>query len=161
MSELQVHAMNYYLQQQRQAGWTDLFDIIVNGMMANAGEQESQLFLSQMGAQLAERYPLPIVETVAELEQAINSVLAEFHWGCVDLRPYDNRLEILHIALPAAGQSSSGNRWRLAMGAVLQGMYSRWLRLQGGGEQVPMAYQETEDGAVLLFRYQNRTRGES
>lgn len=44
MSDLQQHALNYYRQQQLPSGWADLFGVIVNGMMDNAGEQEGLAF---------------------------------------------------------------------------------------------------------------------
>ncbi|MEI7064249.1 cellulose biosynthesis protein BcsD [Dickeya chrysanthemi] len=155
MSDMQQHALNYYHQQQLPPGWADLFGVIVNGMMDNAGEQEGLAFLRHMGEQLAERYPLSEAITVVDLEQEMNQVLSLFHWGCVDLRPYENRLEIYHLALPGLFNTAGSTRWRMAMAAVLQGLYSRWLREQGGAEQVPLSYQETDDSSVLLFRYQH------
>ncbi|NKI74807.1 cellulose synthase [Dickeya sp. CFBP 2040] len=154
MSDMQQHALNYYRQQQLPPGWADLFGVIVNGMMDNAGEQDGLAFLRHMGEQLAERYPLPEALTVVDLEREMNQVLSQFHWGCVDLRPYENRLEIYHLALPVlANTQSSSSRWRMAMAAVLQGLYSRWLRGQGGAENVPLSCEETENGSILLFRY--------
>nr|VXZ91065.1 Uncharacterised protein [Klebsiella pneumoniae] len=37
---------------------------MIEGMLNNAGELESQPFLRQMGASLAEAHPLPASETV-------------------------------------------------------------------------------------------------
>ncbi len=54
---------------------------MVEGMLNNAGELESQPFLRQMGASLAETHPLPASETVGELEANINRLLTHFHWG--------------------------------------------------------------------------------
>lgn len=90
-----------------------------------------------------------------DLEQEINRVLSQFHWGCVDLRPYEDRLEIYHLALPVAVNTPGSVRWRMAMAAVLQGLYSRWLREQGGVESVPLSCEETGNESTLLFRYQH------
>ncbi|WP_042858153.1 cellulose biosynthesis protein BcsD [Dickeya sp. NCPPB 3274] len=155
MSDLQQHALNYYRQQQLPPGWADLLGVIVDGMMDNAGEQEGLAFLRHMGGQLAARYPLSAAVTVVDLEREINRVLSLFHWGCVDLRPYENRLEIYHLALPVSVNTSGSARWRMAMAAVLQGLYSRWLREQGGVESVPLSCEETDDESTLLFRYQH------
>ncbi|AUQ27286.1 cellulose biosynthesis protein BcsD [Dickeya zeae] len=155
MSDLQQHALNYYRQQQLPPGWADLFGVIVNGMMDSAGEQEGLAFLRHMGRQLAERYSLPAAVTVADLEREMNQVLSLFHWGCVDLRPYENRLEIYHLSLPVLVGAAGSTRWRMSMAAVLQGLYSHWLCEQGGAEYVPLSFEETDNGSILLFRYQH------
>ena len=56
--------MTWFQQQQTPAGWFDLLVIMVEGMLNNAGELESQPFLRQMGASLAETHPLPASEPV-------------------------------------------------------------------------------------------------
>ncbi len=50
--------MTWFQQQQTPAGWFDLLIIMIEGMLNNAGELESQPFLRQMGASLAETHPL-------------------------------------------------------------------------------------------------------
>ncbi len=61
--------MTWFQQQQTPAGWFDLLIIMIEGMLNNAGELESQPFLRQMGASLAETHPLPASETVGDLAQ--------------------------------------------------------------------------------------------
>ena len=75
--------MTWFQQQQTPAGWFDLLIIMVEGMLNNAGELESQPFLRQMGASLAETHPLPASETVGELEANINRLLTrDDRQGC-------------------------------------------------------------------------------
>lgn len=154
MSDWQQRATDYYRQQQRRSGWFELLCATIDGMVGNAGEQESLAFLQQMGDTLAVRHPLPAAATVADLERRINDVLAEFDWGCVDVQPHDNALEIVHLAVPAAGGALDERRWLMAFGAVLQGLYARWLREQGGASHVPLVYEPGPQAATLLFRYQ-------
>jgi hypothetical protein len=47
--------MAWFQQQQTPAGWFDLLLIMIEGMLNNAGELESQPFLRQMGEALADR----------------------------------------------------------------------------------------------------------
>lgn len=47
----------------------------------------------------------------------------------------------------------SDRQWRLALGAVLVGLYARWLRGQGGSDSVSLSVEETGDSS-LRFRYQ-------
>ena len=71
----------WFQQQQTPAGWFDLLLIMVDGMVNNAGELESQPFLRQMGEALADEHPLPESETIGELEAHINAQLSRFQWG--------------------------------------------------------------------------------
>jgi hypothetical protein len=154
MSELTQRTLNYYRQQQYQPGWFDLLSVMINGMLRNAGEQESHAFLQQMGETLATRYPLGASQTVADLEAQINAVLAQFNWGFVDVQPRESAMVISHMALPPGDGLLEARQWRQALGAVLLGLYARWLRDQGGNPAVSLVCEETESEATLNFRYQ-------
>ena len=78
-----AEVMAWFQQQQTPAGWFDLLLIMIDGMLNNAGELESQPFLRQMGEALADNYPLPESETVGQLEANINQLLSRFQWGVV------------------------------------------------------------------------------
>ncbi|MFH8132706.1 cellulose biosynthesis protein BcsD [Pantoea osteomyelitidis] len=136
-----------------QPGWFDLLSVMIDGMMANAGEEEAAAFLRVMGESLAARYPLPEARTVQDLEREMNLQLARFNWGFVLLQPQDRALLIQHHALPVGGESMEPARWQSAMSAVLNGLFAGWLRGQGGSPAVPVAL-EMNDGNVLLYRYQ-------
>lgn len=51
-----AEVMAWFQQQQTPAGWFDLLLIMIDGMLNNAGELESQPFLRQMG----KRWPITI-----------------------------------------------------------------------------------------------------
>lgn len=136
-----------------QAGWFDLLSVMIDGMIANAGEDEAAAFLSVMGESLASRYTLPEARTVQDLEREINLQLARFNWGFVILQPQDRALLIQHHALPSGGNLMEPARWQSAISAVLKGLYAGWLQGQGGSAAVPVAL-EMSDGNTLLYRYQ-------
>lgn len=152
MSQLQDRTLQYYRQQQYQPGWFDLLSVMINGMLTNAGENESQVFLEHMGDSLAGRYPLGTANTVGELEAKINHLLGNFTWGCVDIHPGESAIIIDHLALPPGDGIIPLAQWHLAMGAVLKGLYGRWLREQGGHDHVSLVFETTSD-ASLRFRY--------
>lgn len=154
MSELTQRTLDYYRQQQYQPGWFDLLSVMINGMLRNAGERESHAFLQQMGDTLASRYPLGASQTVADLETQINAVLARFNWGFVDVQPRESAMVISHMALPPGDGQTDARQWRQALGAVLLGLYARWLRDQGGSPAVSLVCEETDSEATLNFRYQ-------
>ncbi|MCX0498537.1 cellulose biosynthesis protein BcsD [Erwinia billingiae] len=154
MTDLQDRTLHYYRQQQYQPGWFDLLSVMINGMLRNAGERESHAFLQQMGDTLAARYPLGAANTVADLESQINAVLAQFNWGFVDVQPRESSMVISHMALPPGDGQIEARQWRQALGAVLLGLYARWLHDQGGNQAVPLVCEETDSEATLNFRYQ-------
>jgi len=153
MSQLQERTLQYYRQQQYQPGWFDLLSVMNNGMLNNAGERESQAFLRRMGDNLAHRYPLGAIATVADLEAQINQVLARFNWGFVDRKPSETAIVIDHLALPPGDEVMPDRQWRLVLGAVLLGLDARWLRGQGGRDNVALTCEETGENS-LRFRYQ-------
>lgn len=152
MSQSQDRTLQYYRQQQSQPGWFDLLSVMISGMLTNAGESESQAFLEHMGDSLAGRYPLGPAATVGELESQINHLLARFNWGFVDINPVETAIVIDHLALPAGDGIIPAAQWQLAMGAVLKGVYARWLREQGGHDRVLLTV-ETISDVSIRFRY--------
>lgn len=154
MNEPTDRTLDYYRQQQYQPGWFDLLSVIINGMLRNAGERESHAFLLQMGDNLATRYPLGTAQTVADLEQQINQVLARFNWGFVEVEPRETAIVICHMALPPGDDQFDARQWQQALGAVLTGLYGRWLQEQGGAPTVPVVCEATDADATLNFRYQ-------
>lgn len=135
-----------------QPGWFDLVSVMIEGMIANAGKEEAEAFLYSMGDSLAARYPLPDARTVQDLERDINLQLARFNWGFVQLQPQDAAILLKHHALPAGDGVLDAESWQSSLAAVLAGLYSGWLRAQGGGAAVAVLL-ELNDGHTLHYRY--------
>lgn len=147
--------MTYFQQLQTPPGWFDLLTIMVDGMVSNVGETESQPFLAQMGETLADRYPLPVSQTVGELEAAINEKLAAFGWGVVDITASDDGMLLRHQALPVYRETSGQTRWCNALCAILEGLYGRWLYAQGGDAKLVLKRHRAFSVAEVQFRYYN------
>lgn len=113
--------MTWFQQQQTPAGWFDLLLIMVDGMVNNAGELESQPFLRQMGEALADEHPLPASETLGELEANMNAQLSRFQWGVVSVEVSDDGLRLRHQALPMSRDEARRVRWCNAFCAILEG----------------------------------------
>ncbi len=98
-----------------QPGWFDLVSVLVEGMIANAGQEQAEAFLYSMGESLAARYPLPESRTVQDLEREFNLQLARFNWGFVQLQPQENAVFRL-VSGAGRQQSSAGcagtERWQ-------------------------------------------------
>ena len=148
-----AEVMAWFQQQQTPAGWFDLLLIMIDGMLNNAGELESQPFLRQMGEALADNYPLPESETVGQLEANINQLLSRFQWGVVSVEVGDDGLRLRHRALPVSRDDARRVRWCNAFCAILEGLYSRWLQGQGGGAHVVLQRERLFSESDVQFLY--------
>lgn len=148
-----AEALAWFQQQQTPAGWFDLLIVMVDGMLSNAGELESQPFLRQMGEELADNYPLPESETVGQLEANINQLLSRFKWGVVSVDVGDDGLRLRHWAIPVSRDEARRVRWCNAFCAILEGLYSRWLRGQGGGAHVVLQRERLFSVSDVQFLY--------
>jgi len=146
--------LQYFQNQQAQPGWFSLIHIMVESMVANAGEAQSHSFLVQMGDTLAGRFPLPLARTVGELESQINVQLARFNWGYIDIEASETAMLIRHMALPVPAKEEQQVSWSNAFSAVLEGVYARWLRDQGGKPHVSLWREASPSATVVHFRYQ-------
>ena len=145
----------WFQQQQTPAGWFDLLTIMIDGMVRNAGEMESQPFLRQMGEQLADRWPLPESSTLGELEANINHFLTLFKWGVITLHAGEKGILIRHQALPVSRDGEQQMRWCNAFCTILEGLYARWLQAQGGGDNVLLQRERLFSVADVQFHYFN------
>ena len=148
-----AEVMAWFQQQQTPAGWFDLLLIMIDGMLNNAGELESQPFLRQMGEALADNYPLPESETVGQLEVNINQLLSRFQWGVVSVEVGDDGLRLRHRALPVSRDDARRVRWCNAFCAILEGLYSRWLQGQGGAAHVVLQRERLFSVSDVQFLY--------
>uniref|UniRef100_S0DGM3 Putative cellulose synthase operon protein n=1 Tax=termite gut metagenome TaxID=433724 RepID=S0DGM3_9ZZZZ len=146
-------AQAWFQQQQTPPGWFDLLTIMIDGMVRNAGEMESQPFLRQMGEQLADTWPLPESATLGELEANMNHFLTRFQWGVISLNVGENGIQIRHQALPVNRDPEQQMRWCNAFCTILEGLYSRWLQAQGGGDNVLLQRERIWSVADVQFRY--------
>ncbi|WP_090133050.1 cellulose biosynthesis protein BcsD [Kosakonia oryziphila] len=147
--------LSWFQQQQTAPGWFDLLSVMIDGMVSNVGEAESLPFLRQMGDAMAERTPLPPSETVGELEANINAQLALFNWGFIDIDTRDDGLAFHHQGLPVAREEAHRTRWCFAFCAVLEGLYTRWMREQGGATSLVFTHERLYSVSDVLFRYAN------
>ncbi|MGG7449090.1 cellulose biosynthesis protein BcsD [Kosakonia oryzendophytica] len=143
----------YFQQQQTPPGWFDLLNVMIDGMVRNVGEAESLPFLRQMGEAMADRTPLPVSETVGELEAHINAQLRVFNWGCIDMIVSENGLAFRHQGIPVARDKALQTRWCSAFCAILEGLYSRWLRGQGGDSGLVFTRESLYSVSDVVFRY--------
>ena len=149
--------LRYYQQQQTPEGWFDLLTIMVDGMVGNVGEQECRPFLQEMGRQIGSRYPLPVCETVGDLEDAINRQLGHFNWGVIEISLTGQAMILRHRGLPVAradNDTHEQHRWCNAFSAILEGMYGLWFAALQDAPHLRLWRDHIYAFSDVQFRYQ-------
>ncbi|HAT6803320.1 TPA: cellulose synthase [Citrobacter freundii] len=145
--------LTWFREQQITPGWFDLVTLMTESMIQNAGENDSQRFLAQIGKMLAIRFPLPESETLEALENNINKQLAEFHWGVVELGNDENKLIFHHQALPSARDEYFREVWCRSFCAVLEGMYEGWMQALGASSRLTIFRETSTSTTEVRFNY--------
>ncbi|XBS69683.1 cellulose biosynthesis protein BcsD [Acerihabitans sp. KWT182] len=152
---LNASELGYYRRQQHTSGWQDMLEIMLSGIAENAGDEDRRQFLNLMGSRLAQRFPLAQAQTVGDLEDALNRLWSDFHWGYVRLQPTEASLTLMHYAFPAAADEAQASLWIAGLAAILEGAYAQWLASQGGQSHVALRWQQDSADGVLTFSYRN------
>jgi hypothetical protein len=143
----------YRRRQQYKPGWQDLSALLCTSILAAASRDEGHAFLHRAGTQLARQFPLPATETLGELEDEVNHLLAHFDWGAVQMTADDRGLAVTHLAWPHAGQADSLSTWATGFSSLMEGCWSEWLQALGGTQE--MTFNLTGQSVEALnFRYQ-------
>lgn len=149
------YELDYYRQQRFKAGWQDLVEVMFSGILASADEADGRDFLRLMGRNLATKLPLPLAETVGELEDNLNNLLRHIDWGWVQIEATHEQLRLLHYACPRSPEPDNEAAWELAFATVLEGAYAAWLQAQGGEPHVSLHWQRATKDNALVFCYKN------
>lgn len=149
------YEIDYYRRQQFKPGWQSLMEVVFSGIFASADEADSRDFLRLMGSRLAEKTPLPDVQTVGDLEDSINAVLSHFDWGWVHIDASEQEILLTHYAYPQAPDPDNESIWRLSFATILEGAYATWLLAQGGAPHVALRHSQQSRDHTLVFSYRN------
>lgn len=145
--------LDYYRQHQHQSGWQNVVQVLFLGIQANAENADARAFLHSMGANLAQQQPLPLSHTVGELEDNINRLWANYHWGFVHIDANEQEIRLTHSAWPNTDNAGEQKQWKSAFAAFLAGIYGAWLNQQGGDPEVNARWLDNEIEGPLVFRY--------
>ncbi|MCB5303624.1 cellulose biosynthesis protein BcsD [Yersinia bercovieri] len=146
---------DYYRQRQHQSGWQNVVQVLFLGIQANAENADARAFLHSMGAKLAQQQPLPLSQTVGELEDNINHLWASYHWGFMHIDANEQEIRLTHCAWPDTDNSGEKRQWKIAFATFLAGIYSEWLSQQGGHPEVNAQWLDNEIEGPLVFRYKS------
>lgn len=140
--------------QQVSAQWAFVLPMLAEAMGGSAGDRELKALFrsagSAMGEAAAETFPG--VETMAELEDALNAFWQVRRWGRVALDERKGHMDITHHAAPLAAAFGEGSLvWTCGL---LEGFYEAVLHALGAGDELAVVAESSDrEGLVLRFRF--------
>lgn len=124
--------LQYYEQRHCNKQWKFFLLSLAEEFTSSFDQLQSQHVIHNVGKRLATLLPLPPLETLEDMEQAINRVWETIDWGWVSLDASQNHLSIKHFAAPLDSAFSESHRaWSAAL---LAGVYDKWFELAGANE---------------------------
>jgi hypothetical protein len=145
-------SLRYYAQQQASRQWVHFIAAMFAEFEERVDPLEADQFLETLGARLARSLPLRRCESLEELADDINSVLEGVEWGWVRIAETGRFIEITHGAYPIIPQDETRRSWLVP---ILEGLYTEWLRAQGGdpGFTARLVGQRRAPGAPFTLHY--------
>ena len=111
--------------------WRAFARAIAAELFGSFPRDEAGGFLRQIGRRMAAELPLPRLETLPELERAINATLEATSWGVASFSLAGGEILIRHEAFPALPpEDPDQDHWRSALEALLEGLYGAWFESQ-------------------------------
>jgi hypothetical protein len=135
--------------------WRPFMSSLMTELFSNFEVEEACGFLRQIGGRVAAETPLLKLGTLEELEAGVNSALAAMTWGYIRLDLTGAEIEIVHRAYPELGAAHPARQaWRTGFSAILEGLYTTWLQMQGGRHDMrARAQPEGPEAGVVTLRF--------
>ena len=144
----------YFRAQQVSPQWAAALPALADAMAGLAGERELNALFRSAGLSMGEdaARSLAGVETIADLESAVNEYWLARRWGWVAFEERKSSIGIVHHAAPLAeafGEASLG--WSCGL---LEGFYEALLHALGAGEGLRVEAESCDSGGLVLrFRF--------
>jgi hypothetical protein len=145
--------LRYLLESNIAVQWRDWLAALAPNLVATLGEVEAWSLMRRTGRDLALARPLPVCETLAELEAEVGLELAQLNWGWARFAARNAGIDITHGAYPLAPTPDDpAGGW---FAAVLEGLYTEWLGALAGDLGLHAITQARPEsvGDVILLRY--------
>lgn len=130
--------------------WSGFLSVLSTALSEQLSAAEYRHFLSRLGERFAAEHPLPSVEGLDALEQAINAVWLPMRWGYAQLADQGGSLVVVHRACPltAALQADAD-----VVGGFLEGVYRVWLSAAGAPPELSLS-QMPDDGVPMHLAFE-------
>lgn len=144
--------LGYFARQQCSIQW----QVFLSAFASEFGQQipvaELRVLMARLGTSMAQSISTPSGDTIAELEDSINSIWFDMDWGWVSLVEKNDGLFIEHHVAPL--QCAFGEDALSWSPAILEGIYAHWFSIISGDSRLKLAQVEPEQHSdfLLVFR---------
>lgn len=152
MEKLEV-SLDYFTRQQRSTQWGAFLAAFASEFGQQIPVAELRVLMVRLGTSMAKGIAAPAGDTIAQLEDSINSIWFAMDWGWVSLVEKNDGLYIEHHAAPLLGAfGEEGLSWS---SAILEGIYAHWLSTLGAGSELRISQVQpaAPDSLLLVFRF--------
>ena len=151
MNETESVSLQYLMARTRSPEWLDFLRVLADELNEQMSAEELRAFFYVLGRRLADDAPIGEVESLEELEQAANAFMQQQGWGWVSIRDVHTSLELVHSCSPLrAAFGDAAMDWSPAL---LEGVYSVWMRQMGAGDELELRQIGDAEGARDTLRF--------
>lgn len=145
--------LGYFAQQQCSTQWQGFLTAFSSEFGQQIPVAELRVLVARLGTSMAQRIDTPTGDTIAELEESINSIWFDMDWGWVSLIEKDDGLFIEHHAAPLQG--AFGEDALAWSPAILEGIYAHWFSVISSGSALQLTQVEPAqpDNLLIVFRF--------
>lgn len=137
---------DYHLRYRCSPQWRPFLGALAQELSSRIEPDQARALMRRLGTSMARNAPLPAVELLPDLEDAMNGVWSGMNWGWVELSDTDDALRIIHHCAPIEAAFGAGSRhWSPA---VLEGAYEQWLRAAGAGDRLRVQQLATDTTSI-------------
>lgn len=137
---------DYHLRNQCSPQWRPFLGALAQELNSRLEPDQARALMRRLGTSMARNAPLPAMELLPDLEDAMNGVWSGMDWGWVELNDTDDALRIIHHCAPIEAAFGAGSRhWSPA---VLEGAYEQWLRAAGAGDRLRVQQLATDTTGI-------------
>jgi hypothetical protein len=130
----------YFARQQCSSQWQIFLSAFANEFGQQIPVAELRVLMVRLGTSMAQSIPAPNGNTIAELEESINSIWFDMNWGWVNLVEKDDGLFIGHHLAPL--QCAFGDAALSWSPAILEGIYAHWFSVISSGAALQLSQVE-------------------
>lgn len=152
MTDLEQN-LAYFARQQSSTQWQIFLSAFANEFGQQIPVAELRVLMARLGTSMAQSIPTPVGNTVAELEESINSIWFDMDWGWVTLEEKNDGLFIAHRVSPLQGAfGEAALPWSPA---ILEGIYAHWFSIISAGSALQLSQVEPAQANqhLIIFRF--------
>jgi hypothetical protein len=133
-----LDGMQAYLQRRSTSPqWRVFIAALASELFENFRPEEASGFFRALGVRMAAQLPLERLETLQQLESAINAALDQIAWGQAHFIIAGEDVVIRHVCFPdLPADDAARPMWIRGFSAALEGLYGEWLRAQEAPAQM-------------------------